>query len=590
MDLFKRSVYCGEVNESHLDKEIFLAGWVRNRRDHGGLIFIDLYDRSGLMQLVFNPDINKESHENAHSLRSEYVISVRGTVIRRSDESINPKMATGEFELVVKQLSIVNKSQPLPFQLEEADKVDEELRLKYRYIDLRRAPMQSILKLRHDVNRTIRDRLNIHDFYEVETPVFSKSTPEGARDFLVPSRLHPGTFYALPQSPQIYKQLLMASGLDKYYQIARCFRDEDFRANRQPEFTQLDIEMSFVQEQDVQNICEDILQAVWHAVFNKELSLPLPRMTYDEAISRYGSDKPDTRFALEINDITPLFAHTELGFLKATLDKGGKAGCLVVKDHTFTRSELQNWVDTAMTDMGAKGLLYIRFNEDGSADSPVSKFLPDDCFVQLRELIPTITTKDTLLIVADRYDNAWHILGRLRMALGKSLNLIDEKAHNLLWITDFPMFEWGEQEKRWFAKHHPFTQPKKGWEGLEPKDIRAKAYDIVYNGEELGGGSIRIHDADEQEKIFELLGMSKEEAYDQFGFLLDAQKRGYPPHGGIALGIDRLIMLLANVSSIRDVIAFPKTQSGACPLFESPSAVDKKQLTELHLKSTYQPK
>lgn len=586
MHLFARSVYCGNINEALLNKTVYLSGWVRNRRDHGGLIFVDLYDRTGLMQLVFRPDINENSLQHAHTLRNEYVISVQGTVVRRSPENINPKLATGEFELAVSTLSIVNKSEPLPFQLETANAVDEELRLRYRFLDLRRPNMQRIVKLRHEVNLTIRDYFNAHGFYEIETPILSKSTPEGSREFLVPSRLNPGDFYALPQSPQVYKQLLMMSGLDRYFQIARCFRDEDLRANRQPEFTQLDLEMSFVNESDVMETVEGIIAKIWENFLGISLELPLQRLTYADVFHRFGSDKPDMRFKLEIQDITNLFENTELSFLQSILKKGGRAGCIVTEKHSFSRSDLQHWVDTSMSDFGGKGLVYIRFHEDGTPDSPVAKFLPTDFFRQAREVIPTLNTTDTMLVVADEYEHAWTVLGRLRLAIGKQLNLIDPKIWRMFWVTDFPMFEYNKDDRRWYAKHHPFTQPAKGWGTAEPDKILARSYDLVCNGEELGGGSIRIHDARMQEEVFEFLGISKQEAQEKFGFLLDAQKLGCPPHGGFALGMDRLIMLLAGTDSIRDVIAFPKTQSGFCPLLKTPSTVDPKQLVDLHIKST----
>ncbi len=583
MQEFRRSVYCGQVTEMFLDKEVFLSGWVDNIRDHGGLIFIDLRDRTGIMQLVINPEKNKDIAENAKTIRAEFVISVHGKVINRADGNINPDLKTGKFELIVQDLSIVNKSKPLPYQLEDADNVDDELRLKYRYLDLRREKMQSIIKTRRDAIFAIREYLNKEEFYEIETPILSKSTPEGARDFLVPSRLQPGEFYALPQSPQIYKQLLMASGVDKYFQVAKCFRDEDFRANRQPEFTQLDLEMSFVQESDVQDACEGMMNAVWEKIFNKSLTLPLKRFTYQEVFKRFGSDKPDMRFGLEINDFTSLFESTELKFLKSVIDKGGKVGAVCLPKKQFSRSELDKWVKLATERMKAKGLIWIRFTEDGSAESTISKFLSTKFFIEARKLIPSLTTADTIFLVADKYEEAWEVLGRLRLELAKKLDLIPEDEFNLFWVTDFPLLEWDGEQKRYFAKHHPFTSPKKGWEKLDPAKVIARAYDIICNGEELGGGSIRIHDEKTQLKIFELLGIDKKEAKDKFGFLLEAQEFGFPPHGGIALGIDRLIMLLTNSKSIRDVIAFPKTQSGVCPMIDTPSVVDTKQLKDLHL-------
>jgi len=542
------------------------------------------------MQLVFNPDISKESLELAHSLRNEFVISVRGKVVNRTKETINNNIPTGQFELQVLNLSIVNKSKTLPFQLEEASKVEEDLRLKYRYLDLRRSEMQKILKLRHDITFAIREYLNGLDFYEVETPFLSKSTPEGARDFLIPSRLLPGKFYALPQSPQIYKQLLMCGGVDKYFQIVRCFRDEDLRANRQLEFTQVDLEMSFVEESDVQNICEGVMRRIFDRVLKQPIQAPIKHITYDTAISKFGTDAPDLRFKLEINKVTDLFKTTELSFLRTIIDNGGDVGMLHINSKEFTRSELDNLVNITTKKLGAKGLLYVRFKEDSTADSPVSKFLPTDFFKQVRELIPTLSVKDTLFFVAGKYKEAWTILGKLRLVLGKELNLINKKTFEFAWITHFPMFEYSEEEKSWAAVHHPFTQPEKDWEKYELGNVKARAYDLVCNGQEIVGGSIRIHDSETQNKVFNILGLSEEKMQNKFGFLLEAQKLGFPPHGGFAIGLDRFIMLLAEVESIRDVIAFPKTQSGICPMMETPSDVDQKQLQELFIKSTYVPK
>ncbi len=577
-----RTVECAKVDQNLLGKEITLTGWVNRRRDHGGLIFIDLRDRSGLMQLVFNPDFDKKTHELAHDLRSEDVIKVIGKVVKRSDETINKDLPTGELELQVENLEILNKAKTLPFMLEEAGNVDEELRLKYRYLDLRRPEMQHNFSLRHKVIFAIREFLNDHGFYDLETPILTKNTPEGAREFIVPSRVSKGSFYALPQSPQLYKQLLMASGFENYFQIARCFRDEDLRADRQPEFTQLDIEMSFINEHDVQSLTEQLYAFVWKKVFGKELSLPFERMTYDTAFCRYGSDKPDVRFNLPIHNIDALFKDSELKFLRAVLDKGGKIGAVAVHDHEFARSELDGMVGRAQT-LGAKGLLWIRF-KDGKADSPVSKFLPDNFLEQVQKIIPEANEKTTLFVVAGQYDEAWTILGRLRLLLADDLKLIPKDTFKFLWITDFPLFEYDKESKRWNAVHHPFTSPQEGWEQLEPKDMKARAYDLVLNGVELGGGSIRIHQAEMQDKVFDLLGLDKETAQKKFGFLLEAQQLGFPPHGGIAFGIDRFIMLLTNSKSIRDVIAFPKTARGFDPLMEGPTEVDNDQLREYGLK------
>lgn len=582
MQGFKRTTGCGLVNEQLRGKKITLAGWVQRRRDHGGLIFIDLRDRTGLMQLVFNSVFGEQAHNDAHSLRSEYVIAVEGIVIDRSEATINKELPTGRWELQVHELSILNKAKGLPFALEEADRVDEELRLKYRYLDLRRPEMQRNFALRHQVVFAIRELLHSEGFYEIETPLLTKNTPEGSREFLVPSRIHHGNFYALPQSPQLYKQLLMASGMDKYFQIARCFRDEDLRADRQPEFTQLDMEMSFIQEHDVQGVIERLLAHIWKKIFNVEIPVPFKRITYDVAFSTYGSDKPDLRFELHIHDGTTLFNNTELKFLRTVLDKSGKIGFLHVKSKDFTRSELDSLV-TRSQQLGAKGMLWMRFKE-GNVESPVANFLPTNFYQQAQELFPDVQDGSTLFFIAGQYKEAWTLLGRLRLELAHMLNVIPHHEFNFSWITDFPLFEYDEEKKRWEAAHHPFTSPQSGWEKLEPAHMKACAYDVVLNGVELGGGSIRIHDAEVQDKIFTLLGLSKEQVQMKFGFLLEAQELGFPPHGGIALGIDRLIMLMAGAESIREVIAFPKTARGYDPMMEAPTPVDSEQLKEYGLR------
>jgi len=591
--LFKRrTVYCGEVTEAYLNKEVTLCGWVHRRRDHGGVIFIDLRDRSGFCQIVFNHEWNQNAADAAHVLRSEFVVSVTGTLVNRDTNAINPKIPTGMFELHVTELLILNSAKSLPFQLDEIEAskttsgIDEELRLKYRYLDLRREKMQVALKMRHDVIFTMREYFNAQGFYEIETPFLTKSTPGGARDFLVPSRLNPGTFYALAQSPQLYKQLLMASGFEKYFQVARCFRDENLRADRQLEFTQLDIEMSFIDESDIYNLCEGLFKTIWKKFLGQELSLPLKRFTYDEAFARFGSDKPDMRFALEIKDLTPLFATTDLKFLKAIVDKGGKVGALCIKDKEFTRTELEQLVNYAIKGIGAKGMLYIRFNEDKTSDSPVAKFLAPNFFDTVKELIPDLTTKDTLLLISAPYEEAWDQLGKLRLEVGKQLKLINENEDSLFWVTDFPLFEWNSTTKHWDAKHHPFTSPQADWESQETGKMKARCYDLVLNGVELGGGSIRIHDTKLQAKIFDFMGISKEAAQAKFGFLLEALEFGFPPHGGVAFGLDRLIMLLTKMNSIREVIAFPKTQTGSCLMMENPSEVEEAQLKELFIKRT----
>ena len=584
MKNFKRTVFCGEINESFLNQEVCLAGWVNRRRDFGGLIFVDLRDRSGLMQLVFDPTSQPEITEQAHKLRTEFVIGVTGTVINRQG-AVNPKISTGKYELKVTGLQIFNESETLPFQLDGEASVSEELRLKYRYLDIRRKQMHYIIKLRHDVLHTIRNYFDKQGFYEIETPILSKSTPEGARDFLVPSRIQQGTFYALPQSPQLYKQLLITGGIERYFQIARCFRDEALRANRQLEFTQLDIEMSFIDEQDIQDLCENLFKELWSKFLNHNLELPLKRYTYDEVFSKYGNDKPDMRFGLEINDLTDLFKQLNNETLSKIIGENGKVGGICVQNKKFSRSEIDSWVELVTKELGGKGLITIRWKESGAVDSPIAKSLPENFFELAKMAIPGLTQQDTLFIVAGNYDASWTILGQLRLGLGKALNLINKNEHKMFWVTDFPMFEWSEEDQKWAAKHHPFTSPEQNWENMDIANVKARAYDLVYNGEELGGGSIRIHDPIVQKKVFEKIGINEESAKRKFGFLLESQTFGYPPDGGIAFGIDRLIMFFASTDSMRDVIAFPKTNKGSCLMMENPSTVDEAQLKELGIKS-----
>lgn len=579
--IYKRTTGCGLVNETLLGKIIDLSGWVNARRDHGGLIFVDLRDRSGYMQLVFNTAYSASAHDLAHSLRSEYVIAVTGVVVERSLETINKDLSTGHLELQVHQLTVLNKSKTIPFSL-DAESIDEELRLKYRYIDLRRTVMQHHLSLRHKIVFDMRSFLNGQGFYEIETPILTKNTPEGAREFLVPSRVHKGDFYALPQSPQLYKQLLMASGFERYFQIARCFRDEDLRADRQPEFTQLDIEMSFIYEDDVMQLIENLLATVLKNLFGMEVQLPLPRMSYDDAFGQYGSDKPDLRFDLKINDVTSTFVDTQLTFMRKILDKNGKIGALQVHKN-FTRSELDGFVEWAQKICNS-GLVWIRVTEGNLLEAPVAKFFPTDMFDRLKALIPSLQVGDTLFLIAGDYEDAWTYLGRLRLELAHKLAIIPQGQLHFSWVTDFPLFEFDKDTKQWNAKHHPFTSPAPGWEQQDPAHMKARAYDLVLNGVELGGGSIRIYNSEIQHKVFKLLGLNEEAMQEKFGFLLEAQEFGFPPHGGIALGIDRLIMLLSNAPSIREVIAFPKTARGYDPMMQSPTRVEDAQLKEYGLK------
>jgi aspartyl-tRNA synthetase len=579
----ERTTGCGLVNEQHLNKKICLSGWVHRRRDHGGLIFIDLRDRTGLMQLVIDTAMSHDVHELAHKVRSEYVITVTGTVVERTVSTINKELATGKWELSVDTIEILNSAKMLPFSIEGTDTIDEELRLKYRYLDLRRPEMHKNFALRHKVIFAMREFLDKEEFYEIETPILTKNTPEGAREFLVPSRIHPGSFYALPQSPQLYKQILMCGGMEKYFQVARCFRDEDLRADRQPEFTQLDIEMSFIQEKDIQGLIERLLKYIFSKVLDKNLEIPFKRLTYDEAFSNYGSDKPDLRYDLKITDFTQLFHDTELKFLRDAVARGEKIGGIHVSGHTFTHSELNRWVEKAQK-LGAKGLLWIDLESPDKISSPVSKFLPADFFVRAVNACEAVANGSVIFLVAGEYEAAWEILGRLRQELAKELDLIPHDELNFSWVTDFPLLEYDKKDKRWNAKHHPFTSPGKDWENQDLAVITARAYDVVLNGIELGGGSIRIHDRKVQEKVFNLLGLSKEEVESKFGFLLEAQELGFPPHGGIALGLDRFIMLLTNSLSIREVIAFPKTARGCDPMMEAPTLVEDKHLLDYGLR------
>lgn len=580
-----RTTYCGLVTESYIGQEIVLKGWVQKRRDLGGLIFIDLRDREGVVQIVFNPDFSKEALAVAETIRSEYVIEVHGKVTMRDEAVINNKIKTGKVEVQVSDVTIINKSETPPFQIEAETDSSEDVRLKYRYLDLRREPLANTFKMRHQITRAVRNYLDESGFYEVETPVLTKSTPEGARDYLVPSRVQEGEFYALPQSPQIFKQLLMIGGFDKYYQIVKCFRDEDLRADRQPEFTQIDIEMSFVDQEDVMAMNEGMLKRIMKEVKGIDLVTPFPRMTYEEAMRDYGIDKPDTRFDMKLVTLNELASKMEFKVFKGAVESGGAVKAIVVKGASdkYSRKDIDALQEYAKI-YGAKGLAWVKVTEEG-LNGPIAKFFEESHVTEL--LAETkAETGDLILFVADKWSVVNASLANLRNKLGKELGLIDDNKFNFLWVTDWPLFEYDEELDRYFAAHHPFTAPKKEHRELLKTDkekVQANAYDVVLNGYELGGGSIRIHDQEMQQEMFESLGFSDEEAQEQFGFLMDAFKYGAPPHGGIALGLDRMVMLLSGRSNLRDVIAFPKTASATCLLTDAPGKVDDKQLEELHI-------
>ncbi|WP_420496061.1 aspartate--tRNA ligase [Macrococcus psychrotolerans] len=580
-----RTTYCGLVTESYIGQEIILKGWVQKRRDLGGLIFIDLRDREGVVQIVFNPDFSKEALAVAETIRSEYVIEVHGKVAMRDEAVINPKIKTGKVEVQVSEVTIINKSETPPFQIEAETDSSEDVRLKYRYLDLRREPLANTFKMRHQITRAVRNYLDEGGFYEVETPVLTKSTPEGARDYLVPSRVQEGEFYALPQSPQIFKQLLMIGGFDKYYQIVKCFRDEDLRADRQPEFTQIDIEMSFVDQEDVMTMNEGMLKRIMKDVKGIDIVTPFPRMTYEEAMRDYGIDKPDTRFDMKLVTLNELASKMEFKVFKGAVESGGAVKAIVVKGASdkYSRKDIDALQEYAKI-YGAKGLAWVKVTEDG-LNGPIAKFFEESHASELLD-VTNAETGDLILFVADKWSVVNASLANLRNKLGKELGLIDDNKFNFLWVTDWPLFEYDEELDRYFAAHHPFTAPKKEHRELLKTDkekVQANAYDVVLNGYELGGGSIRIHDQEMQQEMFEALGFSEEEAQEQFGFLMDAFKYGAPPHGGIALGLDRMVMLLSGRSNLRDVIAFPKTASATCLLTDAPSKVDDKQLEELHI-------
>ena len=582
----KRTHRCAEVTKAEIGSTVTLMGWVHKSRNKGGIVFVDLRDRSGIMQIIFeNGDIDAEGFEKAGKLRSEFVIAVTGHVEARSG-AVNENLATGEIEIRANSLRVLSESETPPFPIEENSKTREEVRLKYRYLDLRRPDLQKNLILRSKVAVLVRQFLADEGFLEIETPILNKSTPEGARDYLVPSRIHPGSFYALPQSPQIFKQLLMCSGYDRYFQIAKCFRDEDLRADRQPEFTQIDMELSFVDVDDVIDVNERMLAHLFKEVLGVEVQLPIQRMTWKEAMNRFGSDKPDLRFGMELTDVSDVVKDCEFVVFKSALEMGGSVRGINAKGQgSMPRKKIDKLVEFAKG-YGAKGLAYIAIHEDGTLKSSFSKFMKEE---EMKALVEKMQGEagDLLLFAADKTKLVWDILGALRLEMARQMDLLDKNEYRFVWITEFPLLEWSEEENRFTAMHHPFTMPME--EDLhfidsDPGAVRAKAYDIVLNGNEIGGGSVRIHQNDIQEKMFEVLGFTREQAYNQFGFLLNAFKYGVPPHAGLAYGLDRMVMLMAKEDSIREVIAFPKVKDASCLMSEAPNVVDEKQLKELCIK------
>lgn len=581
----KRTHTCGELRKKDIGRKVTLMGWVHRRRDHGGLIFIDLRDRDGITQVVFNPSIDSEVHKCAHDLKSEYVLSVEGDVNLRPEDTENPNLSTGEIEVIANRIDILNSSIPLPFIIEDDTGVAENLRFKYRFLDLRRSNIQKNLILRHRITKAVRNFLDSHGFIDIETPFLTRSTPEGARDYLVPSRINPGLFYALPQSPQLFKQLLMISGFDKYYQIVKCFRDEDLRSDRQPEFTQIDLEMSFVDMEDVMNLTEELMANIFNETKGMKIDRPFPRLSYQDALDRFGTDKPDIRYGLELKDLTDLLTSSGFKVFTDAIGIGGKVKGINAKGlAVLSRKEIDELIEKSKS-YGAKGLAWMKLTDKG-IESPITKFLSDDSIKSISKRLEA-EKDDLLLFVADTFAVVTEALGRLREDIAEKLNLINEQEYSFVWIIDFPLFEYNDDEKRLEPMHHPFTSPID--EDIpfiepEPLKVKAKAYDIVLNGNEIGGGSIRIHRKDIQEKMFRAINLGEEEARTKFGFLLDALEYGAPPHGGIAFGLDRLVMIMSGVDTIRDIIAFPKTQKATCLLTNAPSDVSKDQLKELHIK------